>query len=904
MRQGTLACLWCLSMAVLPCLGAWAAPVPEPGAALGASVAQDRPGAYWWWMGSAVDKDNLSRQLAAYDCAGMGGVHIIPIYGAKGYEDRYIPYLSPQWMEMLAWTTAEAAARGMWVDMTTGTGWCFGGPNIDDDMACAVVRRRTKRLKPGKAVDIALGADTIQAAVAFGKNGETIELTDRITADGRLAWEVPAGEWRLFWVWQKPAGRMVKRTAPGGEGPMLNPFYGAAMAHYVERFDAAFADYAGTMPRAMYHDSYEYQGDWSPDLLAEFEVRRGYRLQRHFAAFFGEGAPDEVARLKCDYRETLSDMMVENTIGAWAAWARGKGCITRNQAHGSPGNLLDLYAVADIPETEMFRLDRDPLIAKFASSAAHVLGKPRVAAETGTWLQEHFTTTLADVKDLVDELFIAGVNQVVYHGTCYSPEDAPWPGWLFYASTEMNPRNAIWRHAGALNQYIERQQRFLQCQESANDILLYWPIHDLWHDPEGTVQTLTVHHTEWFTEQPIGTTARRLWERGYTFDYTSDRMLAQAKALRGGVQTPGASYKTVLVPPCTRMPMPTMQRLIELAEDGATILFEGTLPRDVPGLHELESRRRQLVALVDGLSWSTDGGEALTGKGRILVGRDTEALLGKAGVLREAMADHGLCFIRKKGEDGHKYFVANRSCDRVDGWIPLGTAAKGVLIAPREGDGGSALPVRAGAGHSEVYLELEVGESCLLSTTAAPAGLPENPLFKAVGGAIIITGTWQVAFVSGGPVLPEAFETQALRSWTELGGTETARFAGAARYTITFDAPKMEVERWRLELGRVAESAHVWLNGVDYGIKIAPPFNVLLDPDSLAASGNILEVEVVNLSANRIRDLDRRGVAWRNFHDINFVNVDYKPFDASEWPIRASGLLGPACLREMRRREF
>ena len=91
-----------------------------------------RPWAYWWWMGNAVDKANLSRELQRYHDAGLGGVHIIPIYGARGFEDKFIDYLSPKWMEMLAYTVSEAQRLDMGVDMTTGTGWCFGGPHVTD----------------------------------------------------------------------------------------------------------------------------------------------------------------------------------------------------------------------------------------------------------------------------------------------------------------------------------------------------------------------------------------------------------------------------------------------------------------------------------------------------------------------------------------------------------------------------------------------------------------------------------------------------------------------------------------------------------------------------------------------------------------------------------------------------
>ena len=49
-------------------------------------------------------------------------------------------------------------------------------------------------------------------------------------------------------------------------------------------------------------------------------------------------------------------------------------------------------------------------------------------------------------------------------------------------------------------------------------------------------------------------------------------------------------------------------------------------------------------------------------------------------------------------------------------------------------------------------------------------------------------------------------------------------------------------------------------------------------------------------TAALIRDLEQRGVAWKNFHEINFVNVHYKPFDAADWPLQPSGLLGPVRL--------
>jgi hypothetical protein len=76
------------------------------------------------------------------------------------------------------------------------------------------------------------------------------------------------------------------------------------------------------------------------------------------------------------------------------------------------------------------------------------------------------------------------------------------------------------------------------------------------------------------------------------------------------------------------------------------------------------------------------------------------------------------------------------------------------------------------------------------------------------------------------------------------------------------------------------------------------PFCVDVGP-FLRPGDNLLEVEVTNVAANRIRDLDRRHVDWKSFYEINFVNRNYRAFDASDWPVRDSGLLGPVVLKPM-----
>jgi len=864
-----------------------------------ALTSQNRPWLWWWWPGSAVDTANIASQLQTFQQAGVGGVQIIPIYGIQGGQADYINYLTPSWMDMMGYTVSQARSLGMNVDMALETGWCFGGPNITQAEANALVVGQTFIVAGGAALDQTFQAGSLQALMAFGTNDAKVDLMDKLGADGSIHWTAPAGSWRVYAISQRFSGQNVKRAAPGGAGPMLNPFYPTAMTDYVKRFESAFDSYTGPKPQAVFQDSYEYQCNWSPDFFAQFKQLRGYKLQTELPAMFGDAPSDEAARVKSDYRETVSDLMANKTDPIWMNWAHQHGFIVSYQAHGSPANWLDLYGDADIPETEMFHLDRNPLISKFASSAAHVLGHPLTGAETGTWLTEHFTETLAELKYLDDDMFISGINHIFYHGCCYSPASATWPGWLFYASTEMNPRNSIWHDVPTLNAYAARCQSVLQAGKSDNDVLLYWPISDLWNTPDGMLPTMTVSKTAWFTGQPMGVTASNLWNSGYAFDYISDKQLNAAEVDDGKISVPGGNYQTILVPPCQVMPVETLDKLISLAEGGATVIFDTALPSDVPGWDKLDARRHQfkkLLARIKPVTTANNLQEAKIGRGRILIGDDERALTA-AGAAQEPVADHtGMYFTRRSFDGGWYYFIANRKGQAMDSWVTLGRPAKSVVILdPMTGESGRAVVLQSN-GKAKVLLQLEPGASIILRAFADKSAIgPEWEYSPTNGAPTEITGDWNVTFTQGGPILPASFQTSKLGSWSDEIDTNAQSFAGTAVYSIDFDAPTTAVNgRYFLDLGQVCQSARVRLNGKDYGTLLIPPFRVAVD--NLKPTGNRLEVEVTNVSANRIRDLDRRHVNWKIFGDIDIVNVDYKPFDASDWPITDSGLLGPVTL--------
>lgn len=819
----------------------------------GQTISTSKPWTFWWWMGSAVTQEDITAQLEGFSKAGLGGVHIIPIYGVKGYENDFVPFLTDHWLKLMEHTVIEGKRLGLGVDMTTGTGWPFGGPNVTKQMAA-----------------------------------KTINFKD--------------GKWKIL-----PTKQEVKRAAPGGEGLVFDPFHPTAMSDYLVRFDSAFV-HAKVLPRSMYMDSYEaYGANWTDDFLREFKKRRGYDLQNKPALFTDTTGKSESILVKIDYHQTLSELLLERYAHAWTNWSKQKGFLTRYQAHGSPGNLLDLYDEADIPETESFgtsrfpipglRIDPDysikqfgtpnPLAMKFASSAAHFSGKKLVSSETGTWLANHFKVSLSQVKPQIDELFTSGINHIFYHGTTYSPVKESYPGWLFYASTNFGPASHFAEHFSLLNQYVERCQKLLQESQPDNDILVYFPIHDLWSTPAksgGGVHLLEVHHVDrWLLQLPFGQLTTKLWKEGYAFDYVSDRQLSRLSATKNGEVSSGKSiYKTILIPPSTYMPEETLNELTRLAKSGANIIFADHFPTKVTGYNLNGTRQTEFVSKLSELKSKNAG---------VVVSKDWEIALQKRGVVQEQWAKQGLTYIRKKSGGNSIYFIANLANGFSDGWINVGKLTGNVERYDPLTNESIVLSTRKEKGKNEVFLNLIPGESCFLrtsdqSTEIVATSKPEKQY--------TIDGNWAVDFVKGKPSLPPSGNLKKAGSWVSL--SDTAKyFSGTARYTLNFDIPVelLASKSIILDLGDVREVAVVKLNGKEIGTAWSIPFQLRLIPELLKEKGNKIEIEVSNLSANYMRLRDKQAPEWKKFYDINIVDITYQKFNADNWEPMPSGLLGP-----------
>ncbi|QGY47416.1 glycoside hydrolase family 2 protein [Maribellus comscasis] len=900
-----------------------------------------QPWTRWWWHGSTVNPGGLTANMEQLQEIGLGGVEITPIYDVKGYENEAISFLSDQWMEMLEYTLKEGDRLNLGVDLANASGWPFGGPWIGAEDACKNLHFKQFTLNGGeqlkekvefiqepmvRAIGHRLDISEIkfpissnpnlqelaleqvrfekplplQALMAYNKTGEVIDLTEKVSTGGTLNWTAPEGTWNLYAVFQGWHGKMVERAGTGGEGNVIDHFSEAAADKFLKIFDEAAKDADVNSIRTFFNDSYEVddasgESDWTPLLFEEFKNRRGYDLKNHLPALFGNDSEEMNNRVLCDYRETISDLLLDRFTKVWADWAKKYDAGIRNQAHGSPANILDLYAASDIPETE----GTNPMRIKMATSAAHVSGKPLVSCEASTWLDEHFLANLGTVKQNLDRYFANGVNHIFYHGTPYSPVDEKWPGWMFYAAVHFAPTNSWWPDFKAINEYVTRSQSFLQIATPDNDILMYFPIYDTWSEQGrsrlphfgGSFEPLTKELSEY------------LLQRGYTFDYISDKQIQELEITNGEIKAPGANYKTIVVPKCNHIPLATMQKLVDLVNTGATIIFQENLPKDVPGFYDVEERQMAFQKIKESIHFESLGGVLVDemGSGKCLTGENIDALLSNAGVFPEEMAQVGLWFNRVKRDDGTCYFISNWSDKKVDQWITVQSAGdEAALFNPMNQEIGKAKIQKMNEKQSRVYLQLEPGETVVLQWYSDEIDIEDYPLWNIPVEKTVLKGEWTVSFLKGGPTLPDSYTTTSLNSWTEHS-EEHEKFSGTGVYELSFKRPDESATAFLLDLGKVCESATIVLNGEKMGTVVGPEYQLVIDASKLE-DVNKLEVQVSNLMANRIIDLDKRGVNYKKFYNVNFAarkreNVGKDGlFTAANWEPLESGLIGPVTL--------
>lgn len=782
-------------------------------------------------------------------------------------------------------------------------GWGRNGPANDDDLVIGNVELRAEaridqwEKKSGNVVDFS-NPDQTPAYTA----GEVIDparildLTGRLSPEGRLEWDAPPGRWTILRLGHTPTGGKTKHGRPENMGLECDKLSAAAVRvqwdHYVGVILREVRTVPGAKLAGVNIDSNEHGSqNWTSDFAAQFAQRRGYNLHRFLPAMMGRvvGSREQSDRFLFDVRRTIADLMSDAYFGTFQKLCHAEGMTSMAQAPGIatclPSDNLQAKSRADIPMGEFWMTQTDGTIdCKETASAAHIYGLPVAAAEafTGSRGDAH----PAMMKPFADAALALGINRFVVLAYVHQPWDDRLPGVTqdrFYVPYQRH--NTWWEESAGFWSTLARSSHLLRQGHAVVDVL--------YHLGNDTPLKIATHRM------------RPVPPAGYDYDVCGDEVLVTRTRAEGGrvVLPDGMSYRLLVLAAGPQMTLAAARQLRALVAAGATVLGPNK-PTDSPSLADGPEGDAEVRRIADDL-WGPGHpapvGEKTTGAGRIVWGRTPAEVLADAGTGRDfalvgARADAAVLFAHRRTADRDLYFVANHrprgeyltAAFRVAGRVPE-------RWDPETGNITAIAGWREAGGTTEVPLALEANASAFVVFRQPGAGTAATPpvarpsLVADLPVLQELTGPWSVQFTPGWGA-PPRLELSRLQSWTEQADPGVRHYSGSAVYHHEFDLPARPAgERVLLDLGGVAVVASAKLNGQDLGVAWKPPYTFDVTA-ALRPGSNQLEVRVANLWVNRLiadsalPESERK--TW----------VTWNPFKRTD-SLLPSGLLGPVLLR-------
>jgi len=867
---------------------------------------------WWQWPGSAVTREEITRELEEFQAKGLGGVTIkdtneMPRDGQTAHI-KDVPFMSKAWLDLFAHSVAECQRLGLICRSRTSSGWNEGGPWIPPGQSSKVLAfAKSEPLRgttnfAGRIPRDAKGRPTSkQFQTGDGgvlgvedHGGGVVDLTAQVGAEGQLSWNVPEGIWTLLSYYAKPSGIRLMSTSKSGAGLHHDHLSREATDLHLRLFSERMVDRLnkggdGKTFDGFNSDSFEFgEVTWTPGLRGLFRERCGYDAVGWLPVLAGYDRGAKGRRFLYDFKTTVSDLLIENFYARTSAWCRERDMVFEAQGAGGPGHVLPMdllkaSGAVDIPMGEVWAHGRS--YAKLASSAAHAYGKPVVGLEFSTQKPWFFAQTPALLKIRADEAFLLGANYVCFACVDYSPPEAGAPGWIHAQPCRVGLRQTWWPMSRPLFDYVARCSFLLQSGVNVADVAVYNSF-------------LSRKTMSWLAPDDDNLSTH---SRHFGFDYVNDDLVGGMRFKDGRVVlNSGAAYQMLYVSPPVLssagigrsptpiaearvdMPPETLARINALLNAGATVVWAGGPPARCPSLKGDPECDASYAAAV----------KELWGHPRLVKlergdNAKLEAILEKSP---EPPAWHfndnvPLRVVHRRTMEADIFFVVHRGVlekhkNFTDLLLARNQDTGDVYDLYQEGQAAKTEVLFRVKGRTPELWQPETGEMTVAQAEATPEGVrvhvelpPQGSVFvvfrkgadvaikrpveprdanSAQPTARLIEGPWEVTFPSGKDK-PRALTLASLQSWTENTDPDIRHFNGMATYKKTLEL-NVNPEKGSpviLDLGRVATICEASLNGQPLGIGWKPPYQFDITRQ-LRSGPNELEVRVVNTWHNRL----------------------------------------------------
>lgn len=712
--------------------------------------------------------------------------------------------------------------------------------------------------------------------------GQVIDLSDKMTADGTLTWNVPEGEWTVLRTGMTPTGVVNEPACPDATGYEVDKL---SRKHAEEHFDAYIGEILRRIPaderksfKLLVQDSYEVGGqNFTDDMIPVFKERYGYDPVPYLPVLSGVvvGSQHDSDAFLWDLRRLVADKISYDYVGGSREVAHKHGLTTwlENYGHwGFPGEFLQYGGQADEVGGEFWA---DPPLGdienRLATSCAHIYGKKLTSSETSTSAGPSFVRTPSSLKQRMDRFFTYGVNNTVLHLYISQPSEDRLPGSNAWFGTEFNRNNTWFKHMDLYTQYIKRCNYMMRQGWYQADVAYF-----------------------------IGEDAPRMvgimepWiPAGYQFEHMNAEVIMRDMTVKDGMLTlpHGVQFKVLVLPRRLKTMRPELLEKIErLILDGAIVM--GPAPERSPSLQnqpEADRRVKEMAARIWGDVDGVNVKQRRYGKGMICDGLDFETLFAQLGYVPDCKVPDGMNVYQGHQKDGDTdiYILSNQDnraltmdvAFRVTGkqpelWDPV-TGVIRKLPAFRQEEKTTVVPMKLEKNECVFVVFREKGEP---SATTLEANYPA-PLRTQEA-----TGEWNVTFESAFKT-PSPVRMATLDNLSDNANDSIRYFSGTATYTTTVNLDRAgRGEHMFMAFDNVGTMAKVYINGKYAGGVWTAPYR--LDVTDFVKNGNNdVKVEVVNTWVNRIvGDMNLPESERETYLFVNHLNA--------KTPLPPSGIIG------------
>lgn len=673
--------------------------------------ASARPHTWWHWMNGNVSKAGLTADLEAMKKAGIGGAQMFAV--DVGLPAGPVPYMSPQWREMIQHAVKEANRLGIELCIHNCAGWSSsGGPWITPEHGMQALTWSEKTVRgpahitevmpqpqpmlileervpyykdivvlafhtpPGDAA--AWRIPDIRGKAGFDSNvgplpaqfpqppgpaiprSGVLNISDRMQPDGRLNWDAPEGEWTILRIGHAPTGKNNHPAPPEGRGLECDKLSREALdAHWNGMMAKIIADLgplAGKTLNNALIDSYEVGNqNWTPKFREEFQKHRGYDLLPFLPVLTGRVVESvEVSeRFLWDFRRTIADLFAENYYNYFGNRCRNQGMQFSVEPYGGPFDNLQVGGLADIVMGEFWVPGGAAMeTTKIAASAAHTNGRRIVGAESFT-ADDRNGRWLVDpysIKALGDLIFTQGVNRYIFHRYAHQPWLNLKPG-MTMGPWGMHLERTVtwWNQAPAWFRYIARCQYLLQSGRFVADVCY---LHSEASAPWGV---------------PSRPGLNPKLPDGYDYDICDASVVYKMTVRDGRLVLPdGMEYRVLVLSDSTYMTPTLLQKIQQLVREGAVVV--GPKPERSPSLAGYPDCDATVKKVAEEV-WGDTDGKTITshafGKGFVFWNVPLVTVLGQMSVLPDFLAAETspltrFAVIHRQKDDAEIYFVSNQ----------------------------------------------------------------------------------------------------------------------------------------------------------------------------------------------------------------------------------------------------